>query len=113
MLGTPGWEYVLLSPETVLTKICMLSSDSEADELMLEMLDVRRMVAGGVEVLRRWAVLCCRSTMAVVAMTLQVLITEIKRAVGRWKVAVRRAGLGELRLGESCAVGGPGSVTYK
>ncbi|KAH9879854.1 hypothetical protein J1614_001878 [Plenodomus biglobosus] len=33
-------------PETVLTKICIVSSDSEVDELMLEMLDVRRMMIG-------------------------------------------------------------------
>lgn len=36
-------------PETVLTKICIVSSDSEVDELMLEMLDVRRMMIGGGE----------------------------------------------------------------
>jgi hypothetical protein len=34
-----------LLPETVLTKICIVSSDSELDELMLLMLDERRMVA--------------------------------------------------------------------
>jgi carbon starvation protein CstA len=37
-------EYVLLVPETFLMKICMVSSFSEPDELMLEMLDERRMV---------------------------------------------------------------------
>ena len=36
---------LLLLPETVLTKICIVSSASELDELMLEMLEVRRMVA--------------------------------------------------------------------
>jgi len=36
----------LLLPDTVLTKICIVSSDSELEELMLLMLDVRRMVAG-------------------------------------------------------------------
>jgi hypothetical protein len=34
-----------LVPETVLTKICIVSSDSELDELMLLMLDERRMAA--------------------------------------------------------------------
>lgn len=37
---------IVLLPETVLTKICIVSSASEPDELMLEMLDVRCMVAG-------------------------------------------------------------------
>jgi hypothetical protein len=37
--------YLLLLPETVLTKICIVSSDSELEELMLEMLDERRIVA--------------------------------------------------------------------
>jgi hypothetical protein len=36
---------IVLVPETVLTKICIVSSDSELDELMLLMLDERRMVA--------------------------------------------------------------------
>lgn len=36
---------LLLLPDTVLTKICIVSSDSELQELMLLMLDVRRMVA--------------------------------------------------------------------
>ena len=43
-LGTTGMN-VLLLPDTVLTKICIVSSDSEPEELMLEMLDVRCMVA--------------------------------------------------------------------
>jgi hypothetical protein len=34
-----------LLPDTVLTKICIVSSDSELDELMLLMLDERRMLA--------------------------------------------------------------------
>lgn len=33
-------------PETVLTKICIVSSTSELEELMLEMLHVRRMMIG-------------------------------------------------------------------
>lgn len=37
---------IVLLPETVLTKICMVSSLSELEELMLEMLDVRRMLGG-------------------------------------------------------------------
>jgi len=36
---------IVLLPETVLTKICIVSSDSELDELMLLMLDERRIVA--------------------------------------------------------------------
>lgn len=36
---------IVESPETVLMKICIVSSASEAEELMLEMLDVRRMMA--------------------------------------------------------------------
>jgi hypothetical protein len=40
-------EDVLVSPDTVLTKICIVSSDSEVDELRLEMLEVRRMAAAG------------------------------------------------------------------
>jgi hypothetical protein len=36
---------IVESPETVLMKICMVSSLSEAEELMLEMLDVRCIVA--------------------------------------------------------------------
>jgi hypothetical protein len=43
-LGTMA-EDVLLLPETVLMKICIVSSVSELELLMLEMLDVRRMVA--------------------------------------------------------------------
>jgi hypothetical protein len=43
-LGTVT-EGLLLSPETVLMKICMVSSDSELELLTLEMLEVRRMVA--------------------------------------------------------------------
>jgi hypothetical protein len=43
-LGTTA-EDVLLLPETVLMKICIVSSVSELELLMLEMLDVRRMVA--------------------------------------------------------------------
>lgn len=35
---------IVLWPETVLMKICIVSSFSELAELMLEMLDVRRMV---------------------------------------------------------------------
>jgi hypothetical protein len=38
-------EYLLWLPETVLTKICIVSSGSELALLILEMLDVRRMVA--------------------------------------------------------------------
>jgi hypothetical protein len=37
-------------PETFLTKICIVSSSVEEVELMLEMLDVRRMVVGSVVV---------------------------------------------------------------
>jgi len=40
-------DYVLLVPETFLMKICIVSSFSEPAELMLEMLDERRMVAVG------------------------------------------------------------------
>jgi hypothetical protein len=36
---------IVLLPDTVLTKICIVSSDSELDELMLLMLDERRIVA--------------------------------------------------------------------
>lgn len=36
---------IVLFPDTVLTKICIVSSVSELEELMLLMLDVRRMVA--------------------------------------------------------------------
>lgn len=36
---------IVLLPDTVLTKICIVSSDSELDELMLVMLDERRIVA--------------------------------------------------------------------
>lgn len=36
--------YVLLRPEMSLTNICIVSSASEVVELMLEMLDVRRIV---------------------------------------------------------------------
>jgi hypothetical protein len=43
-LGTKA-EGVLLLPETVLMKICIVSSVSELELLILEMLDVRRMVA--------------------------------------------------------------------
>lgn len=49
---------IVLLPETVLTKICIVSSDSEQDEVMLEMLEVRRIVEtgrAGVAVLR-WRV---------------------------------------------------------
>ena len=45
-LGTMRGINLLLLPDTVLTKICIVSSDSELEELMLLMLDVRRMVAG-------------------------------------------------------------------
>jgi hypothetical protein len=36
---------VLVSPDTVLMKICIVSSGSEVEELRLETLEVRRMVA--------------------------------------------------------------------
>lgn len=42
-----SWVYVLESPETFLMKICIVSSASEALELMLEMLEERRMAACG------------------------------------------------------------------
>jgi hypothetical protein len=42
--GSAGRD-ILESPETVLMKICIVSSGSEALELMLEMLDERRIVA--------------------------------------------------------------------
>lgn len=50
---------VLLSPDTVLTKICIVSSESDVEELMLEMLEERRMVAvaGVVESKTRAAVM--------------------------------------------------------
>lgn len=43
---------IVLEPETVLTKICIVSSLSEPEELMLEMLDVRRIMVGMVG--ERW-----------------------------------------------------------
>jgi hypothetical protein len=46
--GTEDQRDVLESPETVLMKICIVSSASEALELRLEMLLERRIVAGGV-----------------------------------------------------------------
>lgn len=54
--------YVLLWPDTFLTKICIVSSFSDAVELMLETLDVRRMLVSvlvvdadvDVEVSRVW-----------------------------------------------------------
>lgn len=39
-----GWGDLLLWPETSLTKICIVSSSTEDVELMLETLDVRRIV---------------------------------------------------------------------
>lgn len=43
---------IVLVPDTVLTKICVVSSDSELEELMLEMLAERAMVEIGWR--RRW-----------------------------------------------------------
>lgn len=40
---------IVLAPETVLTKICIVSSLSELLELMLEMLEERRMMVSGGE----------------------------------------------------------------
>jgi hypothetical protein len=44
-MGCHSRRDVLESPDTVLMKICIVSSGSEVDELMLEMLEERRMLA--------------------------------------------------------------------
>jgi len=50
---------IVLLPDTVLTKICIVSSDSELDELMLLMLDERRIVAVAERQVRAGVVCVC------------------------------------------------------
>lgn len=72
-----GGKDILLLPDTVLTKICIVSSLSELSELMLEMLDVRRIMLSAV----MWNC-CCVADRARKVVSGVRLMTLVERRTG-------------------------------